>query len=154
MTHISGSIRTLTMTVVVVLSAAVASTQPVHDGHAPATGHTTLSQPPAQPSRGDHAMATMHKDMMARMAAEDTRLETLVADMNMLTGDLKIEAMAQVLTRLVKRQSMMRGQMMEMHDRMMRGMRGPTANAPSADPPSVMVSPDREPGDMCLPPTN
>ena len=153
MTRISRSTRTLTLTVVV-LSAAVASAQPVHHGHTPATENTALSQPPAQPSRGDQAMATMHKDRMARMAAEDTRLETLVADMNMLTGDLKVEAMAQVLTLLVKRQSMMRGQMMEMHDRMMRGVRGPIADAPAADQPSITGSPDREPGDMCLPPTN
>ena len=153
MTRISRWTRTLTMTAVVALSATVASSQPAHDGHAPATGDPALSQPP-ELSRGDQSMATMHKGMMARMAAEDTRLETLVADMNMLTGDLKVEAMARVLTLLVKRQSMMRGQMMEMHDRMMRRMRGPISDAPSADPPNVMVPPDREPGEMCLPPTN
>ncbi len=73
--------------------------------------------------------------------------------MNMLTGDLKVEAMASVLTLLVKRQSMMRGQMMEMHDRMMRRMKGPISGAPAA-PPNAMVPPDREPGEMCLPPTN
>lgn len=154
MTGISRWTRTLTMTAVVALSATAALAQPAHHGPAPATGDPALSQPPEPLSGGDQSMATMHKGMMARMAAEDTRLETLVADMNMLTGDLKVDAMARVLTLLVERQSTMRGQMMEMHDGMMRRMRGPISDAPSAAPPSVMVPPDREPGEMCLPPTN
>ncbi len=154
MTGISRWTRTLTMTAVVVLSATAASSQPAHHGPAPAIGDPALSQSPEPLSGGDQSMATMHTRMMARMAADDTRLETLVADMNMLTGDLKVEAMARVLTLLVTRQTMMRGQMTEMHDRMLRRMSGPISDAPSADPPSVMVPPDGDPGEMCLPPTN
>ena len=88
---------------------------------------------------------------MGRMAADDARLEALVADMNMLTGELKVEAMARVLTLLVERQSMMRKHMMDMHGRMMPQM-GAISAPPAGRPPDAGVTADSEPEEMCLPP--
>jgi hypothetical protein len=105
-------------------------------------------------------MAMMRKDMMARMAAEDARLKALVADMNMFTGEMKVDAMARIVTLLVERQTMMRRHMMEtdmmeMHRRMMmppiwRAIPG----EPAGGPPSAGGTADGEPDEMCLPPTN
>ena len=134
MTCIAGWIRTVTIAAGLVLSATGASAQSASPGQAtmPACAHCRL----AQTLPGAQSMATMNKDMMARMATEDARLEALVADMNMFTGEMKLEAMARVLTLLVERQSMMRKHMMDMHGRMM-----PEMGAISARPPAVRRTP-------------
>ena len=111
-------IRTVIMSAAVVLSASVASAQSVNHEQAPAPEDHSHSQA-VQPSPGDHSMAAMHKHMMTRMATADARLTELVADMNMFTGELKIEAMARLLTALVERQLMMREQVVEAPWRMM-----------------------------------
>jgi hypothetical protein len=105
-----------------------------------------------QPTRGGQSMAMMQKDMMARMAAEDARLETLVADMNMFTGEMKIEAMARALTLLVERQVMMRQHMMDMHGRTMSRMMDAITGPPAGGTPNGADAADSEPEEMCLPP--
>ena len=82
-------------------------------------------------------------------AAVDAELKTLVADMNMFTGDLKIETMARVLTLLVERQTAMREQMMAMHQLMMH-MMAPTEDFSIEGPSSAVVPDDVDPGSMCL----
>jgi hypothetical protein len=56
-----------------------------------------------------------HQDTMARVAAMDDRINALVADMNMFTGEFKVVAMAALLTAIVQRQSVMRDEMRQMH---------------------------------------
>jgi hypothetical protein len=85
--------------------------------------------------------ATAHQ--MARMATLDARIETLVADVKMFTGDMKIEAMAELLVLLVERQSMMQRHMSAMHGRMMEPMKDGT--------PHVHPDAASEPDEMCAP---
>jgi hypothetical protein len=141
----------VTIAASLVLSATGASAQSASPGQAtmPACAHCRL----AQTLPGAQSMATMNKDMMTRMATEDARLEALVADMNMFTGELKVEAMARVLTTLVERQSMTHKHMMDMHRRMMLEM-GAISAPPAGRPPDVGVSVESEPDEMCLPTTN
>ena len=151
MTCFAGWIRTVTIAAGFVLSATVASPQSA--SHEQATPPDCAHCRPAQSLRGAPSMATMSKDMMTRMATEDARLEALVADMNMLTGDLKVEAIARVLTMLVERQATMHKHMMDMHRRMMLEM-GAISAPLAGRPPDVDASADSEPEEMCLPPTN
>lgn len=95
------------------------------------------------PGRG-HATARESGDMMARLAAMDARIERLVADMNSFAGEMKVAAMAELLTALVERQSLMQQEMMTMHGDM------------RAHGKDAMMSPaapdgDGEPGVMCAP---
>ncbi len=60
--------------------------------------------PPANQMPSQAGMTKMHEQMMAELKAADTRLEQLVADMNLATGDAKVAALAQVVTELVKQQ--------------------------------------------------
>jgi hypothetical protein len=150
MTGMAGRIRMVTMAAVLVLCASVASPQSPPHGHA--TGPDPAHGRQAQPSRDRQSMAAMHKDMLGQMAADDARLEALVADMNMFTGDLKIEAIAEVVTLLVERQSMMRQHLTKMHDQMMWNMVRSLGAPPTNDLPDI-VTPESEPAEMCQPPT-
>ena len=81
---------------------------------APATG----------PRAGMMGMMGMmnHQQMMADMKAADSRLQELVTRMNAAKGDQKVEAMAALLTELVRNESNLHHRMMEMHGQMeMRG---------------------------------
>ena len=87
----------------------------VHQEHA----HDAASLPA---SPGDEMMSGMmkrHEDAMTRGAAMDDRINTLVADVNMFTGEFKVVAMAALLTAIVQRQSVMRDEMRQMHGEMM-----------------------------------
>jgi len=152
MTGMAGRIRMVTTAAVLVLCASVASPQSAHRGHA--TGADPAHSRHAQPSRDMQSMAAMHQDMLGKMAADDARLKTLVADMNMFTGDLKIKALADVVTLLVERQSMMRQHMLRMHDEMMLDMRKTIGAASGDDIPGGVLTPNSEPAELCLPPEN
>lgn len=69
---------------------------------------------------GELATAQERGAMMARLATVDERIDMFVAQMNSFTGDMKVEAMVSVLTALVERQSVMREEMMQVRDGMMR----------------------------------
>lgn len=134
-----GRLRTFTIAVLMTFSATVASGQSAgepqvneHQDRARATPVSDTAQP----------MARTRQDVMARLAALDERIQTLVTDMNMFAGELKVETMAALLTALVERQSLMRHQMRRMHDEMMgRMMEHREPETPA----------DEEPGGMCAP---
>jgi len=66
-------------------------------------------------------MMKMHEQMMAEMKAADEKLDALVKDMNAATGEAKINAMATVVTELVRQHKAMHGHMSQMHQQMMGG---------------------------------
>jgi hypothetical protein len=66
-------------------------------------------------------MMQMHQKMMADMTAMDDQLNALVAKMNAASGQDKTEAIAELLTAMVKQQTSMRGGMMQMGCQMMMG---------------------------------
>ena len=129
-------------------------------------------------SPGDEMMSGMmsgmrkrHEDAMTRGAAMDDRINTLVADVNMFTGEFKVVVMAALLTAIVQRQSVMRDEMRQMHGEMMGRMmeRHESAASPAASldeesswgefllggdvhvSVAEAASPDQEPGTLCAP---
>jgi hypothetical protein len=66
-------------------------------------------------------MMKMHEQMMAEMKAADSRLDALVKDMNVATGDARVNAVAGVVTELVRQQKSMHERMGQMHRQMMGG---------------------------------
>ena len=64
-------------------------------------------------------MSMEHQKMMGDLAAEDAKLQELVAAMNAATGDQKVKAIADVVTRLVNDLKDEHHHMMEMHNEMM-----------------------------------
>jgi hypothetical protein len=80
------------------------------------------------------------------VAAEalDARIRTLASDMRTLTGDLKIDAMAALLTAMLERQALIESGMRAMRDGMTQRMAGrsgdvPAATAQGADRPGMMM---------------
>jgi hypothetical protein len=80
------------------------------------------SQPRGQMPSNMQGMMKMHEQMMAEMKAADGRLDALVKDMNAATGDAKLNAVAAVVTELVRQQRSMHDRMGQMHQQMMGGM--------------------------------
>jgi uncharacterized protein HemX len=68
------------------------------------------------------AMMEKHKEMEARMAAMDQKLEDLVKKMNDTKGNEKVEAMAAVITELVDQHTKMHQMMPAQHEMMMKHM--------------------------------
>jgi hypothetical protein len=66
-------------------------------------------------------MMKMHEQMMADMKAADSRLDALVKDMNAASGEAKVNAVATVVTELVRQQKSMHDRMGQMHQQMMMG---------------------------------
>ena len=80
-----------------------------------------------------------------RTGATNDRIEALVADMRMITGEFKIVAMDALLTAIVERQSAMMDEMRQMHGLLM---------PPMMERQMHDVLPawsDEEPGRMCAP---
>ena len=77
----------------------------------------------SQPAMPD--MMKMHQQMMAEMKAGGEKLDALVAHMNCAGGAAKVDAVAAVVTELVRQQKAMHQHMDQMHAQMMgRGMAG------------------------------
>jgi hypothetical protein len=132
----------------VVLAASVASGQSASPPDGTDTFHHGMHQRAHRGAApGEFAGAMLKFGMHA--TAVDAELKTLVADMNMFTGDLKIEAMARVLTLLVERQSAMREQMTAMHGLMMH-MMAPMEDLSIEGPSGAVVPEDVDPGSMCV----
>lgn len=93
------------------------------------------------------ATVQTHRAKMARLATLDARIDMFVAEMNSFTGDMKVEAMASVLTALIERQSIMRDKMMS--DEMMRMRDGTLARATTGDTDSIVPS-QVDPDTMCV----
>jgi hypothetical protein len=67
------------------------------------------------------SMMKMHEQMMAEMKANRARLDTLVQQMNSASGNAKVDAIAGVVTELVRQQNTMHDRMGQMHEQMMSG---------------------------------
>ncbi len=79
------------------------------------------SQPRDQSPSNMQDMMKMHGQMMAEMKAADSRLDALVKEMNVATGDATVNAVAAVVTELVRQQKSMHERMGQMHQQMMGG---------------------------------
>jgi hypothetical protein len=71
-------------------------------------------------------MMRVHEQMMAEMKAGDAKLDALMKDMNAATGAGRVDAMAAVVSELVRQHKAMHARMGEMDQQMMgaRGMMG------------------------------
>jgi hypothetical protein len=78
------------------------------------------SQPREQPPNMQDMMK-MHQQMMAEMKAGDSKLDALVKEMNAASGEAKVNAVAAVVTELVRQQKSMHERMGQMHEQMMGG---------------------------------
>ena len=139
-------IQTLTIAGSTILFAATAWPQTTHhrEGTASKNSHS------AQTAESDRLLAAMLKVGMTRMAAADADLAALVADMNMFTGEMKVEVIARLLTLLVERHSTMRAQMIAIHERMTGTNSSPTSGVVNHSAPDAGPQIDLEPGGMCL----
>lgn len=79
------------------------------------------SQPREQAPSNMQDMMKMHEQMMAEMKAADSKLDALVKDMNAATGEARVNAVAAVVTELVRQQKSMHERMGQMHQQMMGG---------------------------------
>ena len=77
-----------------------------------------------------------------RVAALDRRIEMLSADVRMFSGEMKVEAMAALISSMLERQSLVETNMKSMHERMMRRMAERQLHAAPAE---------SEPESMCAP---
>jgi hypothetical protein len=89
----------------------------------------TPSQTPSpDSSQGAQAnmanMMKMHEQMMAEMKSADAKLDQLVKDMNVASGEAKIAAIAQVVNELAQQQKSMHERMATMHQHLMMGGMG------------------------------
>ena len=76
----------------------------------------TTAQPPAHDhGYGSHAEPSF--DVTARIATLDERIVTLTSDMKMFAGELKVQAMAELLEALVERQALADHERNRMRDR-------------------------------------
>jgi hypothetical protein len=66
----------------------------------------------------------MHERMMAEMKQGDATLTALVKDMSTAKGDAKVDAVAAVVTELVRQHKAMHERMGEIHGQMMHGRGG------------------------------
>jgi hypothetical protein len=70
----------------------------------------------------ESSMMAMHKEMMAKMEAMDSKLDDLVKKMNTTKGNSKVDATAAVVNELVAQRKQMREHMMTMQPMMMKHM--------------------------------
>jgi hypothetical protein len=68
------------------------------------------------------AMMQQHQAMQKHMAEMDSKLQTLVDEMNQAKGSAKVDKMAAVINELAAQRAMMQKQMMDMHPKMMEHM--------------------------------
>jgi len=66
-------------------------------------------------------MMKMHEKMMAEMKAGDAKLDALVKQMDTAAGDTKVNAVAAVVSELVRQHKAMHEHMGQMHQQMMGG---------------------------------
>jgi hypothetical protein len=104
---------------VVVLGGTILAIQLV----SPAVAQNRQAQPPASSAQPQSMqdMMKMHEQMMAEMKAADAKLDALVRDMNAANGNAKVNALAAVVTELVRQNRSMHEHMGQMHQGMMGG---------------------------------
>lgn len=137
MTSTLRVLRTLALGAAVLLYATAAAPQSgaLPQGHD--HGDHAATVPPDEVSGG------MTPRAMERIAALDKRIQSLATDMRMFSGEMKVDAMASLLTTLIERQSLMEGEMKAMREGMMRRM------MEHREPP--VAAHEQEPGGMCAP---
>jgi hypothetical protein len=74
-----------------------------------------------QAQQGMPDMMKMHEQMMAEMKANRVKLDALTKEMNNASGAAKVDAIAAVVTELVRQQNTMHDRMGQMHEQMMSG---------------------------------
>ena len=84
-------------------------------------------QPASGPMMGEKkmdesSMMAMHKEMMTKMEAMDSKLDDMVKKMNAAKGNSKVDATAAVVNELVAQRKQMRAHMMAMQPEMMKHM--------------------------------
>ena len=82
---------------------------------------TQGSQPREQAPPNMQDIMKMHEQMMAETKAADSRLDALVKDMNAANGDANLNAVAAVVTEVVRQQKSMHERMGQMLQQMMGG---------------------------------
>jgi hypothetical protein len=132
MTFPHGGLRRVALAAAFVMSAAVASAQ-----SAPA---------PPQHNHGIRPHAAPHVNVQARMALLDERIAMLTADMKMFAGELKIQAMAELIEALVERQRLGDREMRSMLEWMPHPMKD-RVDEESMPAPLIEVDPEA----MCSP---
>ena len=130
MTSILHAFRTAAVVGAVLLYATSAASQPV----ATAQGHEHQDAPAA----GMKAAPSSSE----RIAALDRRIQMLSADVRMFSGEMKVEAMAALISTMLERQSLVESDMKAMREQMMRRMAERQLHAAPAE---------SEPESMCAP---
>jgi hypothetical protein len=89
----------------------------------PAAAQNRQAQPPASPAQAQSMqdMMKMHEQMMTEMNAADARLDALLKEMNAASGNARVNALAAVVTELVRQNRSMHEHMGQMHQQMMGG---------------------------------
>jgi hypothetical protein len=106
---------------------------------APPQGHDHGE--PASTIRSQGAVAA--PSVREQIAALDSRIEMLAADMRMLSGEMKVDVMASLLSSLLERQALMEAGKKSMGEAMRRRM------MERREPPAASFG--QEPGGMCAP---
>jgi hypothetical protein len=131
MTLTHRGFRTLTISAALVFCAASAGAQTMH--------------PQAQKYVGP-VHAAPQVDVTARVDLLDERIAMRTADMRMFVGELKIQAMADLIEALIERQTLTDQQMRRMHRQMLDRMMRPRAEPGPSEPPE-----EESPEAMCSP---
>lgn len=115
--------KRLTVSAAAILTLALTSSMRPFDlsTSAAAQSASPSAQPREQAPSNMQDMMKMHEQMVAEMKAADTRLDALVKDMNAASGDAKVNAVAAVVSELVRQQKSMHAHMGQMHQMMMSG---------------------------------
>ena len=131
MTSILQAFRTAAISGAVLLYATSAAPQTV----ATAQGHEHSHAPAA----ADKAAPSTSAD---QIAALDRRIQMLSTDVRMFTGEMKIEAMAALISTMLERQTVVESNMKSMRERMMRRMAERQLHAaPAESEPETMCAP-------------
>ncbi len=126
-------IQTIGITLIVLLMAIVAfdrtatgqEPDEAHAEHHPEEAEAQVEPEPAEASgmmARCRQMMAERQGMMERMRETETRLNSLLAEMNAAEGDQKLDRMAEVVNEIVARLGPMPGEMMRMHQEMMSHM--------------------------------
>lgn len=118
--------RTLALAALMMLILSSTSTTRSFNLLADVAAQTPSAQASAQPPREQspsnmQGMMKMHEQMIAEMKAADAKLDALVKEMNAASGDTKVNAVAAVVTELVRQHKSMHERMGQMHQQMMGG---------------------------------
>ena len=102
-------------------------------------------QTPVHPHGQKHVgpvHAAPQVDVTARIALLDERIAMLTSDMKMFVGEMKIQAMADLIDAIIERQTVRDAEMKRMHEHMRDPMHGPMKQAPPSLDPPIELQPD------------